>query len=344
VDNLLSYDISDNILNLPARATIGQMLQYPSQRKNLVKILKHTKTPVETNYLVPKEQRKTTAAKCYIRIKGNPVVAILDSGAAVSIITNKLIKKLGLEPDTSSKTVVITANGTRTRALGQITKLRISIQNMLVPVTLQVIESREETLLLETNWLHQMKAKWDFNSRQLQIQYQGRTIQIETTHFANTPPKSTINYDTEDDGDDEDELIDEIEYEAESDLDEHEAYTSDLVFESDDENPAIFLSDLPEIKDTQPEPTTGVLTKEQHIKVQQILADNKEVFADSIFKEGQTSNLGRTTVVTHTINTGDAMPIKQRPYKASPDQQEFIKKEIEEMLQKLSLDDKVSES
>jgi hypothetical protein len=29
VDNLPSYDISEDILNLPAKATLGQMLQYP---------------------------------------------------------------------------------------------------------------------------------------------------------------------------------------------------------------------------------------------------------------------------------------------------------------------------
>ena len=80
--------------------------------------MKQPKKVAETNYLNSEEdKRKTTAAKCYIRIKGNPIIAILDSGAAVSIITNKLMNKLGLQPDAPSKTVVITANGTRTWAL-----------------------------------------------------------------------------------------------------------------------------------------------------------------------------------------------------------------------------------
>ena len=37
-------------------------------------------------------------------------------------------------------------------------------------------------------------------------------------------------------------------------------------------------------------------------------------------------------MVIHNINTGNANPIKQHPYKASPDQQVFIKREIEKML------------
>ena len=112
VDQLPGYDISEDILSTPAKATIGQMLQYPNQRKNLVKILKRSKQPVETNYLTSDDSRKTTAAKYCIRIKGNPVMAILDSGAAVSIMTDKLRRKLRLEIDSLSKTVVITADGT----------------------------------------------------------------------------------------------------------------------------------------------------------------------------------------------------------------------------------------
>ena len=95
---------------------------------------------VETNYLHSEEdKRKTTAAKCYVRIKGNPVVAILDSGAAVSIMTRRLMDKLGLEPDSLSKTIVVTVNGTRERALGQITDLKITIQDLIIPIKLQII-------------------------------------------------------------------------------------------------------------------------------------------------------------------------------------------------------------
>ena len=75
-------------------------------------------------------------AKCYVRIKSNPVVAILDSGAAVSIMTRRLMDKLGLEPDNPSKTIVVTANGTREHAIGQITDLKINIQNLMIPIKL----------------------------------------------------------------------------------------------------------------------------------------------------------------------------------------------------------------
>jgi len=74
--------------------------------------------------------------RCHIRIKGNPVVAILDSGAAVSIITAKLMRKLGLQIQKPSKTIVVTANGNHTKALEIIPNIKITIQNIIIPINL----------------------------------------------------------------------------------------------------------------------------------------------------------------------------------------------------------------
>ena len=40
IDQLAPYNVAEDILNLPASATIGQMLQYPNQRRNLAKVLR----------------------------------------------------------------------------------------------------------------------------------------------------------------------------------------------------------------------------------------------------------------------------------------------------------------
>ena len=70
------------------------------------------------------------------------------------------------------------------------------------------------------------------------------------------------------------------------------------------------------------------------MKLTKLIKENEDVFVEHISKEGQTQDLGRTTVITHSIDTGNAKPIKQRSYRTSPDQQDFIKNEIGEMLKK----------
>jgi len=61
--------------------------------------------------------RKTTAIECYVPIKRNPIKLVVDIGAAVSIMTLSLMRKLGLKID-SPKIIVIIADGSRKRALG----------------------------------------------------------------------------------------------------------------------------------------------------------------------------------------------------------------------------------
>src|SRR6185312_1151694 len=52
IDQIKPYDIANDILNMKSSATLGQMLQQPSQRRNLAKILQMKKTPItEANHL-----------------------------------------------------------------------------------------------------------------------------------------------------------------------------------------------------------------------------------------------------------------------------------------------------
>ncbi|CAG8795724.1 24707_t:CDS:2, partial [Dentiscutata erythropus] len=120
------YDIVENILNLKANITLVQALKYPDQKQNLAKIMKRPKqSTTEANSLETDKVQKTVAIRYHVKIKGTPVIAILDLGAAVSIITNKLIKRLGLALTKESKTVVVTANGGRSKALGIVENIKI---------------------------------------------------------------------------------------------------------------------------------------------------------------------------------------------------------------------------
>ena len=113
--------------------------------------------------------RKTSAVRCRIRIKGNPTIAVLDSGAAVSIITKRLMHKLGLKINQTSNVQVITANGECIRALKQISNVKIIIQNISIPISLQVIESPNEILLLGTNWFTKTHASLDFGDQKITL-------------------------------------------------------------------------------------------------------------------------------------------------------------------------------
>ena len=52
--------------------------------------------------------------------------------------------------------------------------------------------------------------------------------------------------------------------------------------------------------------------------------------------------LGRTSLVQHVIDTGDAMPIKQRPYRASPYVKKEIDRQVDEVLENGIIQESVS--
>ncbi|CAG8586124.1 1638_t:CDS:2 [Ambispora leptoticha] len=60
------------------------------------------------------------------------------------------------------------------------------------------------------------------------------------------------------------------------------------------------------------------MTSQEQFKAKEFLLKEEDLFAQSI------ENLGRTNVTTHSINTGDATPIKQGYYRAAYEENELF--------------------
>ena len=88
-------------------------MKYPDQKQS---ILRAYQKPVKEDPMVTmadKDDEKTMSIRCYVKIKSNPIKAIINTGAAISIITRSLMKKLNLKIEEASKIIVIIANGKR---------------------------------------------------------------------------------------------------------------------------------------------------------------------------------------------------------------------------------------
>jgi len=87
------------------------------------------------------------------------------------------------------------------------------------------------------------------------------------------------------------------------------------------QSPQNDYSNLPDLADS-------VLNDDDQVKVQNRFRKYCYVFA---FSDDQ---LGRTSLVQHVIDTGDAVPIKQKPYRTTPDNKQEIDRQVGEMLKK----------
>ncbi|CAG8728294.1 8898_t:CDS:1 [Acaulospora morrowiae] len=113
-----------------------------------------------------------------MKIRNKPVVAVLDSGAAVSIMSKKLLTKLRLQISEPSNAVVVTANGTRERALGKLKNVALQLGRITVPTDFQVIESTEEMMLLGMSWFKKLCAHLYFDEQKLIITHGGESIEL----------------------------------------------------------------------------------------------------------------------------------------------------------------------
>ena len=85
------------------------------------------------------------------------LLSYVDSGAATSIITRALLDKLGYKINRPSKMIVITANGARTRSLGIVDNVPIAIGRIEILTSFQVLESKDEVLILGNDYRCQTK-------------------------------------------------------------------------------------------------------------------------------------------------------------------------------------------
>jgi len=106
------------------------------------------------------------------------ITVIIDTGAATSIISKKLMKKYDYKIDQPSNLIIVTANGSRVRSLGQISALPLEVKRQEIPTPVQVLESTDEILILGSDWLKRFRANVDYDHDILSIRTKGQLIKV----------------------------------------------------------------------------------------------------------------------------------------------------------------------
>src|SRR3984957_8539911 len=199
IKKVTEFDIAKYISDLPCGLSIGQAFsQIPKYRTAILKSCRRTR---EANY-VGQENAPITAARCVVKINEKSLSAVVDSDAASSIMTKKLMKTLGFQIDRPSSMVVITANGTKVRSLGEIKSLPLVIGTLKVNTPVQVLDSADEVFILGNDWLKHMKALLDWKNGKLTIQGKGKIVTVPVKYTKET----SFSEENENESEDEEEL------------------------------------------------------------------------------------------------------------------------------------------
>ena len=94
---------------------------------------------------------------------------------------------------------------------------------------------------------------------------------------------------------------------------------------------AVIMRSEAEIADLTVEPSTNICSYDHLSEDQKSTADHIiSQFREISYEE---RGLGRTSLITHNIDTGNAAPIRQRYYRMSPEKQRALVEQLDEMLQ-----------
>ncbi|GET55355.1 retroviral-like aspartic protease 1 [Rhizophagus irregularis DAOM 181602=DAOM 197198] len=271
-------------------------------------------------------------------IKGKLVSIIIDSGASVSLISDKLRKELNIPIIEKSDIRFIIANGIRVASKGKI-EITIEInENTEMKIIMDVIESVEKELILGNDVLRKKKGIIDYNEKTLILREDGKDIEIPI-EYENNDENINDNNDS-DDSEDEDS---ENEYEETS---EREIY----LINNEEKGHIIEVRILRRFrqatlhrgkllglghkngetlkmhKDWTDEIKYKDLEKLQKKELKDLVKEYEDI---CIYGD---KKISKTNIVKCNIRLKDETPINQKAYRESTENREIIKREIDKML------------
>ena len=111
------------------------------------------------------------AARIYVNVKNNPIHAIVDSGAGMSIISLNLLKQLGIKLDPNTNVNVKGLLGPA-KGFSGTAKIPIRIKDVMFPFTMFVLETpgNQYTFLLGNDWCTNYATNIDYKTQLLIIE------------------------------------------------------------------------------------------------------------------------------------------------------------------------------
>lgn len=298
---------------------------------------------MQVNTAGPNDDR-TSALYCEASIKHIRFPLIVDSGSAGSIISLSLLKDLDMEITRASKTVMVNVNGERRRPLGAVSDIPLKIHNCIIPMDAIVTDADSYSAIVGNDWLRKTKAVIDYNNNKMIIKWKNNVLEVTTEcremphHIVSIEAPEIEEEDAEEENVEEDGAEEtEEEYETEDEENAQEQMYCNAQFITQEKAQEIerelkegnFVSSEYYYQYEEIEKGkfhTGKLNEEQHRKFGNFMKRYHNLFA------WDPNDFGRTSVVTHKIDTGDATPVGQRFYRTSYQNQLFIKEEIQRLL------------
>ncbi|OMJ18380.1 hypothetical protein AYI69_g7053 [Smittium culicis] len=160
------FSIKEELETIYPKINLAQLIvASPVVRSDITSMFKKVELK-EVNQL-KYESTRTTNCKALVSIFGSYCWAVIDTGAALSVVTPSLMRKWGVEPDEKSSQIVVTADVNKNPTGGKVTSVSIVIFGYTFPADLVVMNRKEDTLILGTDWFLEYSATINFQNQEL---------------------------------------------------------------------------------------------------------------------------------------------------------------------------------
>ncbi|RHZ86078.1 hypothetical protein Glove_55g38 [Diversispora epigaea] len=141
-------DIVKKLKEQKIEITLSQLFKISSNEKR--KVIEALRKPKEVSarFTNQEDSLRTTTLECDIIVNGYTVPVTIDSGAATSIIARNTMEQLGFDIEEATNCKIISANGEKTESLGKIKDFPVEINDRVIPINMEVMETGAYHILL----------------------------------------------------------------------------------------------------------------------------------------------------------------------------------------------------
>lgn len=345
------FSITEELKKSTANLTLAQLLHCsPGLRKELRQSLSQRKTASELAKLDGPDGR---APRVDGSINGYHTEIIIDGGAGMNIISKTFLDRLGLPIEEPASISIKLGDGSRIEPLGKISDLILQVSDLQMPIDAVVLQT-DFPMLLGKPWLQKVKAVTSWTDGQFFLFWKGKRTSIHAKSHTMLLEDKLMKYNQISQF----ELSESSEWSSNKETDEEEESSvvttvsvDTELSESNDNNYGKMPKD-PNLNGSiwkgEPLELSLLEDEEDDEKLLCSITITDDVSHDLITKippqlnssikpylnmfSSDLQKLPLNSVVEHSIDTGDAAPIKQRARRLNPSEKSFIQKELARLL------------
>jgi hypothetical protein len=143
------------------------------------------------------EKEVTTAMKTQFIINNKEIEVVIDSGAAISVITEKLRRELKIPIKEKSNITCTLADGGKIASLGKVnTEIKV-YKELIIPVTLDVIDSKQREMIIGNDLLDEWNANINYKEKVLELENDGEIRDIPVWYIKQVEESEESDYESE---------------------------------------------------------------------------------------------------------------------------------------------------